>query len=101
MRLPAALIATLITVCGLSVVAQQGPGPGGPPPFGQGRPGGPGRGGPGRGGRGGPDNFGPIPVPAANPLTIEGVTLGRRLFFDTQLSVDRTLSCASCHDPAK
>jgi cytochrome c peroxidase len=34
-------------------------------------------------------------------LTIEAVTLGRKLFFDPQLSVDRTVSCATCHDPAK
>ena len=27
--------------------------------------------------------------------------LGRRLFFDPVLSVDRSLACASCHDPAK
>jgi cytochrome c peroxidase len=27
--------------------------------------------------------------------------LGRRLFFERRLSSDRTLSCASCHDPEK
>jgi cytochrome c peroxidase len=29
------------------------------------------------------------------------VELGRRLFFDTRLSGDGSLSCASCHDPRK
>ncbi len=28
------------------------------------------------------------------------VAFGKALFFDTRLSVDGTLSCASCHDPA-
>ena len=27
--------------------------------------------------------------------------LGRRLFFDPVLSVDRSIACASCHDPAR
>jgi cytochrome c peroxidase len=27
--------------------------------------------------------------------------LGRALFFDTNLSAARTLSCASCHDPSR
>ena len=40
-----------------------------------------------------------VPVPASNPLTREKVELGRRLFFDTRLSVDNTVSCATCHDP--
>lgn len=34
-----------------------------------------------------------------DPLTQEKVSLGRRLFFDTVLSKDRTVSCASCHQP--
>jgi cytochrome c peroxidase len=36
-----------------------------------------------------------------NPLTRQGIALGRRLFFDPLLSSDGTVSCASCHDPAK
>jgi len=35
-----------------------------------------------------------------NPLTPEGVALGRRLFYDPLLSADSTISCASCHLPA-
>lgn len=40
------------------------------------------------------------PAPADNPTTAEKVALGRALFFDTDLSRDRTLTCASCHDLA-
>lgn len=32
-----------------------------------------------------------------NPLTKQGVELGRRLFYDPILSRDSTISCASCH----
>ena len=32
-----------------------------------------------------------------NPLTVEGVDLGRHLFYDKLLSRDGTISCASCH----
>ncbi|HET6425595.1 MAG TPA: cytochrome c peroxidase [Planctomycetaceae bacterium] len=34
-----------------------------------------------------------------NPLTRAKVELGRQLYFDTRLSVDNTVSCASCHHP--
>ena len=37
--------------------------------------------------------------PEDNPTTPEKVQLGRRLFFDTRLSKDNTISCASCHQP--
>ncbi|OYW75943.1 MAG: hypothetical protein B7Z37_11120 [Verrucomicrobia bacterium 12-59-8] len=42
--------------------------------------------------------FPKVQLPADNPLTQEGVALGRQLFHDTRLSVNRTQSCASCHD---
>lgn len=32
-----------------------------------------------------------------NPLTRQGIELGRRLFYDPVLSRDSTVSCASCH----
>lgn len=32
-----------------------------------------------------------------NPITNAGATLGRVLFYDTSLSTDGTISCASCH----
>ncbi len=35
----------------------------------------------------------------ANPLTQAKIELGRQLYFDTRLSADNTISCASCHDP--
>jgi cytochrome c peroxidase len=38
-------------------------------------------------------------LPLDNPLTQEGVELGRRLFFDKMLSVNNSQSCASCHQP--
>lgn len=39
-----------------------------------------------------PDN-----TPGINPVTDRGATLGRVLFHDTQLSINNTKSCASCH----
>ncbi len=36
-------------------------------------------------------------VPVDNPTTNEGVELGRHLFYDPILSLDSTISCASCH----
>src|SRR5438093_13235689 len=42
-----------------------------------------------------------LPVPENNPLTREKVELGRKLFFDPSLSRDRTVSCATCHDPVR
>ncbi len=38
-------------------------------------------------------------IPDSNPLTIEKVMLGRRMFFDRALSADRSVACASCHRP--
>lgn len=39
--------------------------------------------------------------PADNPLTNEGVELGRHLFYETALSVDNSISCSSCHQQNK
>lgn len=45
--------------------------------------------------------FFPAPnLPADNPLTDEGIELGRRLFYDPILSADSTMSCGSCHQPS-
>ena len=41
----------------------------------------------------------PVPIPADNPPTAETVALGRRLYYDRGLSVDNTVSCATCHTP--
>lgn len=48
-----------------------------------------------------PSGF-PMPrVPQTNPMTVEGVELGRNLFYDRRLSLNSDLSCAHCHQPAK
>ncbi|MEM9367640.1 MAG: cytochrome c peroxidase [Planctomycetota bacterium] len=58
-----------------------------------------------------PDNYSRVPWPAHfasvverfdntpsdNPITDEGATLGRVLFYDPSLSIDGTVSCSSCH----
>lgn len=36
-------------------------------------------------------------IPKDNPLTPESIALGKQLFFDTRLSADGTVSCATCH----
>ncbi len=36
-----------------------------------------------------------------NPMTIPKIILGKKLFFDKNLSKDRTIACASCHDIKK
>lgn len=43
------------------------------------------------------DSFPQLVIPADNPLTEEGVNLGRHLFYDNILSSDNSMSCASCH----
>ena len=40
-------------------------------------------------------------IPPSNPMTKGKVELGRQLYFDQRISKDGTISCASCHDPAK
>jgi cytochrome c peroxidase len=37
---------------------------------------------------------------ASNPVTDHGATLGRVLFYDKNLSLNNTISCASCHKQA-
>ena len=36
-------------------------------------------------------------IPLDNPLTVQGVALGKMLFYEPMLSKDGTQSCASCH----
>ncbi|TWV99667.1 cytochrome-c peroxidase [Chitinophaga pinensis] len=36
-------------------------------------------------------------IPDDNPTTVEGVALGRRLFYEKRLSVSRQMSCGTCH----
>jgi cytochrome c peroxidase len=47
-----------------------------------------------------PQGFPQMQIPADNPLTKEGVALGRKLFYDNILSGNNTQSCASCHNQA-
>jgi cytochrome c peroxidase len=42
-----------------------------------------------------------VPVPADNPPTEVSIALGHKLFYDTQVSVDGTIACSSCHDPRR
>jgi cytochrome c peroxidase len=39
-------------------------------------------------------------VPADNPQTPQKIALGEKLFFDVRLSIDGTIACSTCHDPA-
>lgn len=47
-----------------------------------------------------PSHFPDMIIPADNPMTVEGVELGRFLFYEKRLSGDNTQSCASCHLPS-
>lgn len=44
-----------------------------------------------------PPGFPTMTIPADNPMTEEGIELGRMLFYDPVLSRDSTISCESCH----
>ena len=44
-----------------------------------------------------PDNMPRPDVPDDNPMTAVKVELGRRLFYDTRLSINGTTACATCH----
>ena len=46
-----------------------------------------------------PPGFPQPAVPAGNPMSVEKVALGRRLFFETRLSSTGQYSCATCHRP--
>lgn len=47
-----------------------------------------------------PDGFPALEQPIDNPMTVDGIRLGRKLFYDPLLSVDSTISCSSCHKVA-
>lgn len=42
----------------------------------------------------------PPEIPEDNPPTAAKLELGKKLYFDTRLSTDGTVACASCHHPA-
>lgn len=47
-----------------------------------------------------PPGFSEQSIPADNQLTEERIRLGKMLFYSTELSRTRTVSCATCHDPS-
>jgi len=47
--------------------------------------------------RGFPASIADLNLRADNPLTLEGIALGRRLFYDKLLSGNNQQSCGSCH----
>ncbi|MEL6804954.1 MAG: cytochrome c peroxidase, partial [Bacteroidota bacterium] len=46
-----------------------------------------------------PVDFAGILYPEDNPTTAAGLDLGKHLFYDSKLSADGMVSCASCHRP--
>ncbi|MEZ5174155.1 MAG: cytochrome c peroxidase [Bacteroidia bacterium] len=44
-----------------------------------------------------PAGFPAMQIPTENPLTKQGVELGRKLFYDPILSGNNTMSCGTCH----
>jgi cytochrome c peroxidase len=40
-------------------------------------------------------------VPVENPMSVAKWELGKKLYFDPIISSDRSVSCASCHDPRR
>lgn len=47
-----------------------------------------------------PKGYPAMVIPSDNPLTLQGIELGRMLFYDPILSADSSMSCSSCHQPA-
>ncbi len=45
----------------------------------------------------GPQPLGPPPTPPGNPITAAKVNLGKALFWDEQMSSNRTVACGTCH----
>ncbi len=45
-------------------------------------------------------NLPPVITPVNNPQTSLKILLGKQLYFDTRLSKDNTISCATCHNPS-
>lgn len=46
-----------------------------------------------------PKGFDEIEFPEDNLFTQEKWDLGKKLFFDPIMSIDSTISCATCHNP--
>jgi cytochrome c peroxidase len=48
-----------------------------------------------------PKDFPDMIIPSDNPLTLEGVNLGRRLYYDNILDKDSARACFNCHHQDK
>ena len=48
-----------------------------------------------------PQGFPAMTIPANNPMTIEGVALGRMLYYDNKLDKNGARACATCHLQSK
>ncbi len=48
-----------------------------------------------------PEDIYQFVLPKDNPQTPEKIALGKKLFFDTRLSEDNTVSCSTCHGQDK
>lgn len=44
-----------------------------------------------------PQGLPPMQIPADNPFTVEGIALGKKLFYDPILSGNNLQSCSNCH----
>jgi len=44
-----------------------------------------------------PAGFPEMVIPEDNPMTVEGIALGRKLFYEEKLSGDNSMACADCH----
>lgn len=44
-----------------------------------------------------PGNLPKMVISSENPLTVEGIALGRRLYYDSLLHPTHAMACASCH----
>jgi cytochrome c peroxidase len=47
------------------------------------------------------DPLEPPPAPVGNPITAAKASLGKALFWEEQMSSTKTVSCGTCHRPAK
>jgi len=46
-----------------------------------------------------PSWFPEMDIPEDNAFTLSRWELGKKLFYETRMSIDNSISCASCHDP--
>jgi cytochrome c peroxidase len=48
-----------------------------------------------------PDYIAGVNYPLSNPITKSKIELGKQLYFDPRVSLNGTISCATCHNPEK